>query len=358
METTTLEGYQYFITFMDDFSCYTHIGFCKSKDEALAVFKAWKAQAKKETGKSLKILHMDGGGEYTSSAFNTFLAENGIKREVTNPYTPQENGVSEWANHTINNLAHSMIANAREVLKAKALPPALWSQAVQHVVWIKNHTLTQSLNSKIIPYQSYFGKPPSLAMLCLFGCKAFVHVLKTDQTKLGECSIESQDVEFEEVEDRGWERISPNLDSSDDDPDMGTDMDKHIDLEDSEGGQKSTLNPQGNDLPAPELSSPSLPILTPILLHRSNSPNKGIPPTQPDEDPKLSLGSRPKTTGTGPSQSRSAPSVGANTSPVDNTEHTALFLTADAPCSYQEAMACSDADGWVEAITEEYNNLK
>jgi len=43
METPTLEGYQYFITFMDDFSCYTHIGFCKSKDEALAVFKAWKA---------------------------------------------------------------------------------------------------------------------------------------------------------------------------------------------------------------------------------------------------------------------------------------------------------------------------
>ncbi len=130
METPTLEGYQYFITFTDDFSHYSHIGFCKSKDKALAVFKAWKAQAEKETGKSLKILHTDGRGEYTSSAFNTFLAKNGIKREVTNPYTPQENGVSEWANCTINNLTCSMIANACEVLKAKALPPALWSQAV------------------------------------------------------------------------------------------------------------------------------------------------------------------------------------------------------------------------------------
>ena len=43
MESPTLEGYWYFITFTDDFSRYTHIGFCKSKDEALAVFKAWKA---------------------------------------------------------------------------------------------------------------------------------------------------------------------------------------------------------------------------------------------------------------------------------------------------------------------------
>src|SRR5258705_13139363 len=120
-----------------------------------------------------------------------------------------------------------MIANAREVLKAKALPPALWSQAVQHVVWIKNHILTQSLNSKITPYQSYFGRCPSLTTLCLFGCKAYAHVLKTNQTKLGECSIECihigfaeekracilyncewrcliklRDVRFEEVEDR------------------------------------------------------------------------------------------------------------------------------------------------------------
>ena len=91
-----------------------------------------------------------------------------------------------------------MIANAREVLKAKALPPALWSQAVQHVVWIKNHTLTQSLNSKITPYQSYFGKPPSLTTLCLFGCKAFAHVPKTDQTKLGERSIECVHIGFAE----------------------------------------------------------------------------------------------------------------------------------------------------------------
>ena len=77
METPTLEGCWYFIT-TDDLSHYTHISLCKSKD---------KAQAEKETSKSLKILCTDGRGEYTSSAFNTFLAENGIKRETTNPYT-------------------------------------------------------------------------------------------------------------------------------------------------------------------------------------------------------------------------------------------------------------------------------
>src|SRR5258707_513273 len=153
------------------------------------------------------------------------------------------------------------------------------------------------------PYQSYFGKAPSLATLCLFGCKAYAHIPKVDQTKLGECSIEcvhigfaeekrayilysheqrhlieSRDVEFEEVENEGWERITPDLDTSDEDPDMDTNIDHDSTLEDSGGGQKSTLNPQGNDLPAPELSSPSLTIPTSIPPHRSNCPNKGIPP--------------------------------------------------------------------------------
>ena len=83
---------------------------------------------------------MDGGGEYTSMAFSSYLAENGIKRELTNAYTLQENSVSKHANWTLNNLACSMIADAKEVevLQHKSLPTSLWSQAVCHVAWIKN----------------------------------------------------------------------------------------------------------------------------------------------------------------------------------------------------------------------------
>ncbi len=105
METPSIEGYWYFVTFTDDHSRYTHIGLCKSKDDTLGVFKAWKVRAGNETGRSLKTLRTDGGGEYMSQAFSDFLATCGIKCETTNMYTPQENSVSECANHTINNLA-------------------------------------------------------------------------------------------------------------------------------------------------------------------------------------------------------------------------------------------------------------
>ncbi len=165
IETTSIKGYQYFITFMDDFSCYTHVGLCKAKDDALNIFKMWKACTEKEMGQTLKILCTDGGGEYTSNNFSTYLAEHSIKCELTNTYTPQENSISEWANQTLNNLAHSMIADTKEVLQAKSLPSSLWSQAVHHAAWIKNRIFTCSLNTDTTPYQAYFGKKPSLAML-------------------------------------------------------------------------------------------------------------------------------------------------------------------------------------------------
>src|SRR5258707_15326467 len=59
IKNPSIEGYWYFITFTDDFSQYTHVGLCKSKDGALPIFKWWKACVEKETGKVLKILCMD-----------------------------------------------------------------------------------------------------------------------------------------------------------------------------------------------------------------------------------------------------------------------------------------------------------
>src|SRR5260370_37423776 len=91
-----------------------------------------------------------------------------------------------------------MIIDAKEMLKAKALPPALWPQAIQHAVWIKNHVPSHSLNLYTTPYQIYFGRKPSLVRLHLFGCKAYVHVPKVDQTKLSECTTKCIHIGFAE----------------------------------------------------------------------------------------------------------------------------------------------------------------
>ena len=61
------------------------------------------------SGKRIKILRSDNGGEYTSTEFNDFCREAGIKRELTVPYNTQQNRVVERKNRTIMEADKAMI---------------------------------------------------------------------------------------------------------------------------------------------------------------------------------------------------------------------------------------------------------
>jgi len=95
--------FRYYITFIDDFSRKTwiYVSIGKTSEEVLKRFQEFKAFIKTQTGKRIKVLRSDNGGEYTSYAFKKFYAEAGIKRELTVPYTPQQNRVLERKNRAI-----------------------------------------------------------------------------------------------------------------------------------------------------------------------------------------------------------------------------------------------------------------
>jgi len=47
------------------------------------------------------LLRSDGGGEFTNKDLEDYLIKEGIKHEITSPYTPSQNGVAERKNRTI-----------------------------------------------------------------------------------------------------------------------------------------------------------------------------------------------------------------------------------------------------------------
>jgi transposase InsO family protein len=61
------------VTFIDDKSRYTAVYFMKTKDEVLDKFKEYEAMVTNITGKKIKILRSDNGGEYTSKEFVNYL---------------------------------------------------------------------------------------------------------------------------------------------------------------------------------------------------------------------------------------------------------------------------------------------
>ncbi len=129
-----------------------------------------------EIGHKIKVLRSDNGGEFVSKKFDAFLAECGIQRQTSAPYSPQQNGVAERANKTIMECARSMIL-------AQGLGLEFWGEAVNTTVYIKNRCPTKAFDSKT-PQETWSGRKPDVSHLRVFGCKAFAHVPDEKRTKL------------------------------------------------------------------------------------------------------------------------------------------------------------------------------
>jgi len=86
-----IRGNKYFTSFVDEFSIKLWLYLIKAKSEAFDVFQKFKILVEKQSGKSIKVLRTDGGGQYTSKVFKKFCEDNDIVHEVT-PYPPQHYG--------------------------------------------------------------------------------------------------------------------------------------------------------------------------------------------------------------------------------------------------------------------------
>ena len=69
MSTVSLSGHEYYVTFIDDYSMKTWIYFLKAKGEVFSGFQEFKALVENQTGKKIKVLRSNNGGEYTSNEF-------------------------------------------------------------------------------------------------------------------------------------------------------------------------------------------------------------------------------------------------------------------------------------------------
>ena len=96
----------------------------------------------KQSGHYIEILRTDRGREFASNDFLSFCKTNGIKRQFTTSYTPQQNAIAERKNRTIMGMARSM-------MKAKHLPNEYWVEAVACVVYILNRSPTKSVKDKV-----------------------------------------------------------------------------------------------------------------------------------------------------------------------------------------------------------------
>jgi transposase InsO family protein len=101
----------------------------KAKSEVFNKFKEFKVLVENLSEKKIKILRSDNGGEFTSDEFKAFCKEVGIKRELSTPYNPQQNGVAERKNRTIMEAIKAMIHD-------QDLSMHLWAEASRTTMYM------------------------------------------------------------------------------------------------------------------------------------------------------------------------------------------------------------------------------
>eukprot|EP00253_Pinus_taeda_P020612 PITA_20612 len=176
MSHVSLSGYEYYVLFIDDHSRRTWIYFLKTKSEVFKRFQEFRALVETQTGRKIKSLRSDNGGEYTLGEFVDYCAEAGIRREFTVPYNPQQNRVVERKNRSI-------VGATKAMLHDKGLPLFLWEKACNTAVYLQNRSPHRALGH-MTPEEAFSGKKPDIGHLRIFGCITYSYIPKEKRTKL------------------------------------------------------------------------------------------------------------------------------------------------------------------------------
>jgi len=173
--TTSLNGYKYFLTILDDFSRFGWIIFITNKYETFEKFTLWYNRISNIFNTKIKYIRTDNGKEFKNKSFEQFCQTNGIIQQFTVPFNPAQNGRSERFNGTL-------IYCAKSLLNESKLSHNFWEFAVDTANFIHNRLPHQGINNKI-PYEILYNKPVNYNNFRVFGCRVYFFIPKEFRSK-------------------------------------------------------------------------------------------------------------------------------------------------------------------------------
>nr|GEU57679.1 zinc finger, CCHC-type [Tanacetum cinerariifolium] len=264
-------------------------------EETFSTFKEFRQRIEIEMRMKLRMLRTDRGGEFTSNEFTKYCKENGIARQLTAPYSPQQNGVVERRNRIV-------LSTTRSMMKEMKLPLTFWAEAVRHAIYILNRVPTRAMEDKT-PYEALYSRKPNLENLRIFGCTAYAKITIPHLKKLDDRSIPMiylgveegskacrlydpkgkrihvrRDVRF--METKTWDRDNNGKETSIQDTFWASFMVEGVDNE-----NPTPINTENNDNTYQEqepIIDPDSPITTPAYTYNPNSEEEEVYVTQPE----------------------------------------------------------------------------
>jgi len=164
--TMSLGGNYYALVIVDEFSRYTWTLFLESKSDAFSSFKKLARRLQNTKNNNIASIRSDHGGEFQNEKFNKFCEKMGILHIFSAPKTPQQNGVVERKNMSLEELARTMLSES-------SLPKYFRADAMSTSCYVMNRVLIRPILKKT-PYELFNGRKPNINHLRVFGCSCFV----------------------------------------------------------------------------------------------------------------------------------------------------------------------------------------
>ncbi|KAA0036548.1 gag-pol polyprotein [Cucumis melo var. makuwa] len=154
VQTVSLGGKKYVFVVVDDFSCFTCVRFLKEKSDNANVCIILCLSLQREQEKNIVRIRSDHGKEFKNEELNDFYKAEGIHCEYSASFTPQQNGVVERKNRTLQEMARVMI-------HVKYLPLQFWAEVMNTACHIHNRIITHS-GTYVTLYELWKGRKPNV----------------------------------------------------------------------------------------------------------------------------------------------------------------------------------------------------
>ena len=180
MPEVSIQGSQYFLLIIDDFSRYNCVYGLKRKSDASEHIKSYVNMIESKFSLSIDTIRSDNAPEFKSEDLLKFYSSHGISHQTSCSYTPQQNGKAERWGQTIINMMYCMLLHS-------GFPNEFWEYAIHCASFTTNVVPTKSLDSNqvsSIPYEIWNKKAFDPSRLVIFGQKAYVHIPSEKRKRL------------------------------------------------------------------------------------------------------------------------------------------------------------------------------
>jgi transposase InsO family protein len=171
----SISGSKYCLVIVDDYSRFTWVFVLQEKSQTQETLKRFLRRAQNEFGLRIKKIRSDNGTEFKNSQIEGFLEEEGIKHEVSSPYTPQQNGVVERKNRTLLDMARIMLDEYKT-------PDRFWVEAINTACY-SIHRLYLHRILKKTSYELLTSKKPNVSYFRVFGSKCYILIKRGRSSK-------------------------------------------------------------------------------------------------------------------------------------------------------------------------------